>query len=482
MQNITYDVRVYKTEVYKGTKVTTYTARWKTGNKPWKKPFRNSAQAESFRSDLVSAARKGEAFSLTTGLPISWKRKESALTWYGFALAYMDAKWPYASPNHRRGIAEALTDATEALLTAAPGTSGAPEREEIRQALRAWAFSARIRDGIDPPDHLRPVVQWLERNTIPLADLTEDGRGPALVRGILDRISKTKEGKPAAANTANRKRMVVNNAMEYACEIRALPGNPLKAVKWTKPKTLTTVDRRVVVNTEQARRLLNAVGEQGKRGERMVAFFGCMYYAALRPEEVVDLRMEHLVSLPGEGWGEMLLTNAEPRSGTQWTDSGKARQRRQLKHRAHGETRPVPIHPELVVLLRRHLEEFGTAPDGRVFVGPRGGGMTDRAYLKVFHAARKQAFTPREAASPLASVPYALRHAAVSTWLNAGVPAPQVAEWAGHSVDVLLRVYAKCIDGQDADAKRRILEATTPPATTVPDAPKTSARIRHDQP
>jgi hypothetical protein len=39
------------------------------------------------------------------------------------------------------------------------------------------------------------------------------------------------------------------------------------------------------------------------------------------------------------------------------------------------------------------------------------------------------------------------------------VPAPQVAEWAGHSVDVLLRVYAKCISGQQHDAKRRIEEA-----------------------
>ncbi len=55
--------------------------------------------------------------------------------------------------------------------------------------------------------------------------------------------------------------------------------------------------------------------------------------------------------------------------------------------------------------------------------------------------------------------PYHLRHAAVSTWLNAGVPAAQVAEWAGHSVDVLLRVYAKCIAGQHGEAKRRIEEA-----------------------
>ena len=43
-----------------------------------------------------------------------------------------------------------------------------------------------------------------------------------------------------------------------------------------------------------------------------------------------------------------------------------------------------------------------------------------------------------------------LRHAAVSTWLNGGVPPTQVAEWAGHSVAVLLRVYAKCIAGSRA--------------------------------
>jgi hypothetical protein len=44
-------------------------------------------------------------------------------------------------------------------------------------------------------------------------------------------------------------------------------------------------------------------------------------------------------------------------------------------------------------------------------------------------------------------------------WLNAGVSAAQVAEWAGRSVAVLLRVYAKCIVGQEDDARRRIERA-----------------------
>jgi integrase len=67
-----------------------------------------------------------------------------------------------------------------------------------------------------------------------------------------------------------------------------------------------------------------------------------------------------------------------------------------------------------------------------------------------------KALIPAELASPLARRPYDLRHACVSTWLNAGVPATKVAEWAGHSVEVLMRVYAKCIFGQEEAARQRI--------------------------
>ena len=43
--------------------------------------------------------------------------------------------------------------------------------------------------------------------------------------------------------------------------------------------------------------------------------------------------------------------------------------------------------------------------------------------------------------------------------LNGGVTAAEVANRAGHSVEVLLRVYAKCIDGGEEAANRRIDEA-----------------------
>lgn len=50
------------------------------GHRLWRKGFRNAALADSFRSSLLTAARKGEPFSLTTGRPMSWSRDESVLT------------------------------------------------------------------------------------------------------------------------------------------------------------------------------------------------------------------------------------------------------------------------------------------------------------------------------------------------------------------------------------------------------------------
>ncbi len=460
--SITYDVRVYRIEVYKGAKVTSYRVRWKAGHRLWRESFRNAALADSFRSSLLTAARRGEAFSLSTGRPLSWKRDEPSITWYELALDYAAAKWPYAAPTHRRSIAESLTDATEAML-AAPDPPW--PRADIRTALRTWAFSERLRGNPEPTADLEGIVCWLQTATIPVADLARPGTGTARTRSLLDRISKKKDGTAAAANTANRKRAVLSNVMQYAVETGALAENPLRSVKWTRPRTLKTVDPRTVINVDQAQRLLAAIGRQGPRGERMVAFFGCMYYAALRPEEAVDLRRDNLASLPEHGWGEMILTNSEPRSGSQWTDDGRSRQRRELKHRAPGDTRTVPIHPDLVALFTEHLDKYRSGPGGRIFTGPRGGTFTDRSYLGIFHKARAAAFASAEAGSLLARRPYDLRHAAVSTWLNAGVPAPQVADWAGHSVGVLLRVYAKCITGQQQDAKRRIEEATRPAKT-----------------
>jgi len=150
---------------------------------------------------------------------------------------------------------------------------------------------------------------------------------------------------------------------------------------------------------------------------------------------------------------------ATPDAGSDWTDDGSQRERRQLKHRAEGDSRIVPVHPELTRILRDDFAQLGIAPDGRLFSGVRGGDLPTITYRRAWIKARQAALTATELASPLARRPYDLRHACLSTWLNGGVYPTQVAEWAGHSVEVLLRIYAKCVVGQDELAKRRISEA-----------------------
>lgn len=157
-----------------------------------------------------------------------------------------------------------------------------------------------------------------------------------------------------------------------------------------------------------------------------MAMFGCMYYAALRPAEAVNLR-EPDCELPATGWGRIHLSKTTPEVGRRYTDSGTLHDSKGLKHRPDDEVRPVPVPPELVTLLRWHLGEFGTAPDGRLFRQRNGGVVGSSTSSQVWQAARAIAFTPAQVVSPLAGRPYDLRHAAVSLWLNAGVPAPTVA-------------------------------------------------------
>jgi hypothetical protein len=134
MDNITYNVRIWKTEVYKGAKVTTYKVRWKTGDTPpWKEPFPNSAQAESFRSALVTAARNGEAFPIDTGRPVSWGRQDNSMSWYDFCVLYVDIKWKHSAAKRRATIAWTLVAVLPPMI-ATP--KAAPEPKAMRRALR----------------------------------------------------------------------------------------------------------------------------------------------------------------------------------------------------------------------------------------------------------------------------------------------------------------------------------------------------------
>jgi integrase len=475
----TFDVRIWKTDQYVGAKTTTYWVRWKVEDRRWKEPFKTSTLAESFLSGLVTAQRSGEAFYVETGRPVSWARVTEVVTWYEAMTAYIDMKWSGAAGTYRRTIAEAMTAATPVMLK--PASRGRqttrPTDKQVRSALNRWICNTRLRNpdaltNVDgggdvrslPPASLADVVRWIERNTRPLAWAAEPEAARALLKAVTTRL----DGKPAARSVARQRRMILLNALDYFVERNWLETNPVRPLKWSAPRPVRAIDRRAVANPIQARTLLLAVREVKRSGERLAACYGAMYYAALRPEEAVNLNKKHL-TLPAPtwndetneweyGWGDIYVEQATPHAGKAWTDSGAARDRRQLKHREVGEGRHAPCPPELAKMLWEHIERFGTDDDGHLFRGERGGEVPLITWNRVWNAARAAAFTPEVVASPLARTPYDLRHAAVSTWLNGGVKPTQVAEWAGHSLQVMYEVYAKCLDGE-AELSRRQVEA-----------------------
>ncbi|QKW39386.1 tyrosine-type recombinase/integrase [Actinomadura sp. NAK00032] len=448
------DVRFWEIRPNKSSKrKKTYEVRWKVGRRAKSRTFETKALAKNFLLDLQLAAKRGEEFSVESGLPESMLQAKKAVTWLDFSVAYVDMKWPYAAPNSRDGLTETL--ATVAPVLVRDDAPEAPDAKIMRTALRAYYLAPKDRERPRPPE-IADALAWLEKASLPLAEVYERRN----VRAALNALTLLLNGKPAAAKTVARKRAVLYNAFEYAVELDEFDRNPIDKVKWTPPKLAEEVDWRVVIGPRQMRECLTAVTYVGKRGRgrRLRALFAVLYYAALRPAEAVALHQDDC-HLPATGWGRLVLTRSLPETGSRWTDSGSTHEQRGLKLRPAAEVRTVPIPPVLVEILREHIAEFGTAEDGRIFQTERGGIVGSTAYGDVWAATRALALTPEQVTSPLARRPYDLRHAGVSLWLNSGVPATEVAERAGHSVKVLLQIYAKCIDGQQDRANKRIDDA-----------------------
>lgn len=447
--SLTYDVRLYAIEVRRD-RPKPFRLRWLVGQRKHSKSYQLKAQADGRRSELMSAVRRGEQFDEETGLPVSEIRAQhGSVTWYEHTRAYIERKWATAPAKSRKNYADALATITPALVKS---RTGSPDAAVLRRALYGWAYN-RNRWEDEHPEDVTAALRWLEKNSLPVSALEES----ATVRLALDALGLKVDGKPAAPRTARRKRACLSDVLGLAVEERyfTTPVNPLTTVKWVAPKTAEELDPESVANPRQVRALLRGVREQGARGAHLEAFFGCLYYAAMRPAEATALRRAQC-HLPETGWGVLTLRQGAVRVGKGWTNDGRAHEDRHLKARAVKDSRPVPIPPHFVRLLREHIASQGTAPDGRLFRTSRGGLLQETGYGEVWAKARHDVLSEDEAASQLARRPYDLRHAGVSFWLSSGVDPMECARRAGHTIAVLFRVYAKVLAQTQDRANLRI--------------------------
>lgn len=138
------DVRLWKvTKVDR--KARPYQLRWVVG-KVSSATFATSALAESRRSELRQAMRRGEAFEIGSGQPESEVRAAEAvatvaeakpsLRWFEFCRKYVAGRWRMSAAKTREGMADGLAAVALAMVKRGENT---PEDKYLRLAFR-WGI------------------------------------------------------------------------------------------------------------------------------------------------------------------------------------------------------------------------------------------------------------------------------------------------------------------------------------------------------
>jgi integrase len=379
------------------------------------------------------------------------ERTRRDVSFYEHAAEFTASAWPAAAAKTRVSIIETLIRVVPVVVR---DLAGGPDPHVLRYALRKKLNQGEHAGELD--DDEAKAIAWIARASRPVSALED----PSVVCDVLDALAVNLNGKPAAPEYFSQRRRVLHRALGYAVRKKRLSQNPLSKGNlpegWTPPQAPDdTLDPRAVGSPALVASMLKACDTIGKRqGPRFRAFYGCMFYALMRPSEAAALTRQGC-RLPQSGWGFLIFADSSPAPGKAYTDDGQVHEHRGLKGRTKGRPGPtarrpvrkVPIPPQLVELLRGHIETFGVAPDGRLFRSERGNPLQPSTWWQVWKKVRAASLTPEQLASPLMKRPYDLRHSGVTWRLNSGVPATEVAAWAGHSVEVLTRVYARCVVG-----------------------------------
>src|ERR1700741_2295324 len=139
-----FNVKIWGIEARAGKKKTRHRLHWMVDEKKFTQTFETAAHADSFRSELMAASRRGEAFDVDEGLPLSMVREKQVMSWFEFAVKYIDMKWPRAAAKSRAGNPDALATMTPVMFAT---DRGRPDSRVIRQALTGWAFNTKRRDA-----------------------------------------------------------------------------------------------------------------------------------------------------------------------------------------------------------------------------------------------------------------------------------------------------------------------------------------------
>lgn len=381
------------------------------------------------------------------GEPATWFERSGAPTWWTWSHEWLLLKWPQWSGHSRRSGVETLT-----LLAPLLVRDGAPKPPE---GLADWLR----RVGFRPNATLEgPAAGWLERWSIPLGEID-----PAHIENALNVVCAKADGGATTPYVARRRRGVFGAVLRAAVRRQLLTTNPMDRVEWRAPASTMAIDVATVPAPAAVEAIVDHVALLRDEAARYSVLFAMVGMAGMRPSEAIGL-LVHDLDLPARGWGLASLRGAVTSPGARYTDDGAVVEAKGLKQRAVGATREVPLPPLLVRRLRAHLRRFEPV-EGHVFSNGRGLPVTATNYGRVWSRARTKLWP---AGHPLATATvYDLRHAAATMMLRAAVPPAEVARRLGHSVDVLMRVYAGVFNDERERSNQLIDKALREGAPTV---------------
>ena len=388
--------------------------------------FARKQDAWRYYSDLVEARDLGLRFDPETGEPAAWAR--DGLTAAEWAHRWFRARFTFLMPRTRAAYVEVLAEVLPLLVKARSPRLDEKAGEALARDIRAWLAT-----------EAGPTPAYLAKHSLLLADLANVGVCLAADAAI----TRRRDGRMRSAQTVQRYRVTIGTWLNAAVAAGHLEVNPwptarARAVKERLPSR--SVDRGLLPSVAEVEDIVGRLGDirTGATGAYEIIVWLC-FLAGLRPGEARALHIEDL-SLPTSGWGEIVVRRAVSDAPSELRGEDPV-----IGETKTGRVRRVPISPRLVALLRTHIGErteglVATTSTGR----PVGASALNRAWNRALGGRRMRL--------------YDLRHSCATRWLSATRNVAEVARRLGHSPDVLLRIYAGVLPGDEEQANARIEE------------------------
>lgn len=303
---------------------------------------------------------------------------------------------------------------------------------------RTRAEAIRKRDAAVPPDRdTTTVAAWCERwlESLDVRPLTRDSYAHSVEKWIVPVLGALKASALAAHHveaaarkwaeklSANTILLVLKHLrICLAAALRAglVSHNPVAVAK--KPKS--TKPKIQPYSPEQLAKIIGTV----RPAERIVALLAA---TGLRRGEALAL----------------LVTDFDPKAGTVSITKGDIGRHGVGPPKSEPSVRTISVPAQALPAVRAAI---GKRTSGPMFIGARGGKVTDSGVWTKFAAVLDRAGLPRRGV-------HQLRHSVATMLISAGEPLGDVSKFLGDRVETLVRHYLHATGGDPAVAIGRLL-------------------------